>query len=116
MDKIKRFIEKYYVWIVILIIAIAFARVYVENTKTETLMPWDNWNLAVMAKVIDKNEGKVPSWIDIQEYPEGAPFLYPPLIPLLFSVFSAVTKISILSIIKFLGFLMYPALVFSVLL
>lgn len=110
---IKDFIEKYYVIILIIIIAFSFARSLYENTRSENLMPWDNWNFAVMAKEIKDAGGMIPAWINNEGYPNGAPFLYPPLVPLIIAWISIITHISIFYVVKFLGFLMYPAIITS---
>lgn len=113
MNKIRKFTEKYYVWIILFLIAVSFARPIYENTKSFHLMRWDNWNFVVMAKLIKDNKGVVPRWDNLQGYPDGAPFLYPPLVPFVIAWVSILTKIDIYNVVKFMGFLFYPILIMS---
>ncbi len=109
----KGFLEKYYWIIIAVLIAVSFVRPAVENINYPLLTTYDTWNFLTFAAQVKNNEGIVPNWDNLELYPEGRPFLYPPLVPFLLANASIISGISIFAIIKGLTFILYPILLIA---
>ncbi len=106
-DKKVGFLKKYYPWVILLLLSISFVRPLIENINYPLLTTYDTWNFLSFATQIKNNHGIVPNWDNLGFYPQGRPFLYPPLIPFLLANSSLILSIDIFHIIKFLTIFLY---------
>ena len=111
---LENFIERYYKYIIIFLLLVAFLRPLLLNIRYPLLTSWDTWNFLLFSKEIKDNQGFIPDWVTQELYPEGRPFLYPPLVPLVLANLSLLTGISLFVLIKLSTVFFYPLLAFLV--
>lgn len=104
---IEYFIQKYWKYILIVLILVSLFLPLVENIKYPQLTSYDTWNFLSFGTQIIENNG-IPIWQYMDHFPDGRPFLYPPLVPLLLAVFSIISSVNLYSIIKISTIIMYP--------
>jgi hypothetical protein len=105
-----------YRWALLALLALAFARPLVENLRYPLLTGWDSWSFLALATLVSESDGLVPAWDNLQFQPEGRPFLYPPLVPLLVSAISGLSGLSLFAVVKGFTVVLYPALIAMVVL
>lgn len=114
VSKLKK--EKIFFACILLFAIIFLARPLVVMSDYPLLQTWDSWNHYVFAKAIFDNGGLVPNWYNIELFPMGRPFLYPPLVPMIFAWISIITSLDLFLVIRSVLSVSYLVLFFSFLL
>ncbi|MDD3159405.1 MAG: hypothetical protein PHQ98_00380 [Candidatus ainarchaeum sp.] len=81
------------IWNLIFILLVAFLclEIVCVASNTKGVIPqWDGYHYLVFSKQIS-DAGGIPGWNFTEYYPEGRPYLYPPLIPIVISIVSKIT-------------------------
>lgn len=107
-DKTNKALEKYYKYLIIFLLLISLLRPLLANLKYPLLTSWDTWNFLSFAKQIYDNGGLIPHWDTISLYPDGRPFLYPPLVSIILANLSLWSGVSIFFLIKISTVFLYP--------
>ncbi len=104
---IEHFIQKYWKYVLIILILVSLFLPLIENIKYPLLTSYDTWHFLSFGTQIIENNG-IPIWQNLDHFPSGRPFLYPPIVPLLLAVFSIISSIDLYLIIKISTIIMYP--------